>query len=296
MTTSSADPTPASSDANPLPTPAPLTTLRLTPRTGWQAVDWAELWRYRELTWFLALRDLQVRYKQTILGAAWAVIQPAVNTALFYLFFHKVAGVGMDPGVQYVPGVFCAMLIWQLFETSLSSASNSLVGNERLITKVYFPRLSIPISSVLTAAVDFAIGLALLIVVMAVYREPTSWAVLLMPVFALLAMTLAIGVGLLMSALNVQYRDVRYVLPFLIRGWLLASPVVYSIKGIPAQWQTLYGLNPMAGIVQGFKWAMLGNAMPPGPMLWASVAMTIVLLFVGLFYFRRMEKVFADVV
>jgi lipopolysaccharide transport system permease protein len=285
--------------------------VRLEAPRGWQAIDFKELWRYRELTWFLALRDIKVRYKQTVLGAAWAIIQPVMNSLVFTLFFNKLAGVGGKDPLYFVE-TFCATLPWQLFENSLTQSSNSLVGSQNLITKVYFPRLTIPISSILAGVLDFGIGFVLLLVILAGYRIggfagseklTIGWPVLVFPLFVLMALLLSLGMGLWLSALNVQYRDVRYAIPFLLRLWFFATPVAYPIDTVahklsPA-WQFVYGLNPMVGVIEGFRWSMLGQAAAgdaPGIMFAASSAATILLLIGGLFYFRKMEAIFADVV
>lgn len=279
--------------------PAALKT-RIVPPQGWQALDLAELWRYRELTWFMALRDVQVRYKQTVLGVLWAVIQPVVTTFVFTLFFNRVAGIQGPPGAPYELWVFCAMIPWQLFATALTNAGNSLVGSQNLITKVYFPRLSIPLSTVLAALVDFAIAFGLLLVLMLCYGRLPGPAVLALPAFVLMAVAAALAVGLWLSALNVQYRDVRYVIPFLAQIWFFATPIVYGAAKVRDRFgpagEVLYGLNPMAGVVEGFRWALLGTAPPSAGLLAASAAATAALLVGGLFYFRRMEQSFADVV
>jgi lipopolysaccharide transport system permease protein len=254
-----------------------------------------EIWAYRELLYFLVWRDIKVRYKQTVLGAAWAIIQPFFMMVVFSLFFGRLAQVPSD-GIPYPVFVYCALLPWQLFAHALSESSNSLVANERLITKVYFPRLVVPISSVLGGLIDFAIAFVILILMMAYYGIRPTWAVVTLPAFVLLAMATALGVGLWLSALNVKYRDVRYTLGFLVQFWLLATPVAYSSSLIPARWRALYGLNPMAGVVEGFRWALLGQSKAPGTMLAVSVVVVILILIGGLYYFRRMEQQFADVI
>ncbi|MDB5174893.1 MAG: Polysaccharide transporter permease protein [Phycisphaerales bacterium] len=279
---------------------------RLQPRNGWQPINLTELWRYRELAWFLAVRDIKVRYKQTAFGTAWAVIQPLFSTILFTVFFNKLAGVKLSGTAPYAVSAFCAMLPWQLFETSLTSAGNSLVGSQNLITKVYFPRLTVPIASILSGVLDFAIAFLLLIGMMAWYGVRPTAAIIVLPYFVLLCLLVALAAGLWLSALNVQYRDVRYALPFLARLWFFATPIVYSADSIQQKlgpvWgprvQALYGLNPMVGVVEGFRWVMLGGDQPPPslPLLAVSTAATIILLIGGLFYFRRMELTFADVV
>lgn len=279
---------------------AALQKVRIVPPKGWQALDLKELWKYRELTWFLALRDIKVRYKQTALGVAWAVIQPLLQTFIFTLFFHRVAGIQGPGGVPYEIWVFCAMIPWQLFETSLTNAGNSLVGSQNLISKVYFPRLSIPISTIIAAVVDFLIAFGLLIIVMAVYGRVPGLAVLLLPVFVLLAVTAALAVGLWLSALNVQYRDVRYVIPFLARIWFFATPILFPVSKVTEHFgktgEVLFGLNPMAGVIEGFRWALLGTPAPSMLLLAVSTAATFVLLIGGLYYFKRMEQTFADIV
>jgi lipopolysaccharide transport system permease protein len=236
---------------------------RIVPPQGWQALDLKELWRYRELTWFLALRDVKVRYKQTVLGVLWAVIQPVLQTFVFTLLLNRVAGLQGPGGVPYELWVFCAMIPWQFFSTAMTNAGNSLVGSQNLITKVYFPRLSVPISTIVAALVDFAIAFGLLAVLMLCYGRVPGPAVLLLPVFLLMAVAAALAVGLWLSALNVQYRDVRYVIPFLAQVWLFATPIVYQADLVAKRFgrvgEVVYGLNPMAGVVEGFRWALLGT-------------------------------------
>jgi lipopolysaccharide transport system permease protein len=267
----------------------------IRPADGWTSIGLKELWDYRELLYFLTWRDIKVRYKQTALGAAWAVIQPLFMMLVFSLFFGRLAKVPSD-GIPYPIFTFCALLPWQLFAHALTESSNSLVANERLITKVYFPRLVVPISAVLGGLVDFCIAFVILVLMMAYYHIIPTLAFLSLPGFLLLAIMTALGVGLWLSALNVQYRDVRYTINFLIQFWLFATPVAYPSSIVPAKWRALYGLNPMAGVVEGFRWALLGKSDPPGALLAVSVAVVIFLLVGGLYYFRRMEQQFADVV
>jgi lipopolysaccharide transport system permease protein len=269
--------------------------LVLEPRRGWQALNLKELWRYRELLWFLAWRDVKLRYKQTLLGATWAVIQPLFTMIVFSIFFGHLAKMPSD-GLPYPVFVLCALLPWQLFAYALTQSSNSVVAEQRLITKVYFPRLIIPLASVLSGLMDFMIAFALLIAFMAWYGVYPGWAIVTVPLLVLMALTTALGVGLWLSALTVQYRDVRYTLPFLTQFWMFASPVAYPSTLVPEEWRVLYGLNPMAGVIEGFRWALLGTSEPPGARLWVSVATVIALFVGGLFYYRRMEKAFADVV
>ena len=268
---------------------------RIEASKGWISLGLRDLWHYRELLLFLAWRDVKVRYKQTALGAAWAVIQPLFTMLVFTLFFGRLAKVPSD-GIPYSLFSYTALLPWQLFAYSLTESSNSLVANERLITKVYFPRLVIPLSSILAGMVDFGIAFVLVIGMMVRYRLTPTWAVLTLPFFVILTIVTALGVGLWLSALNVQYRDVRYTLTFIVQFWLIASPVAYSSTLVPLRWRPFYGLNPMAGVIEGFRWALLGKAQAPGLMLGVSVAVVAVVLVGGLYYFRRMEKTFADVV
>ena len=269
--------------------------VRRQARPGWVAIDFAELWRYHELLVFYAIRDIKVRYKQTLLGAAWAVLQPVLTMVVFSIFFGRLAGVPSD-GLPYPVFAFSALLPWQLFAYALTQSSNSLVQDAQVLTKVYFPRLIIPLASVIAGLVDFAIAFVVLIGMMLYYDIVPGLALLTLPLFAVLALAAALSVGLWFSALNVKYRDVRYTIPFLAQFWLFVTPVAYSSSLVPAKWQTIYGINPMVGVVEGFRWALLSKSAPPGSMLIVSVAATAVLLVGGLFYFRRMEKTFADIV
>ena len=264
------------------------------PGGGWTSLGLRELWEYRELLYFLVWRDIKVRYKQTILGGAWAIIQPFFIMIVFSIFFGRLARVPSD-GLPYPVFTFCALLPWQLFAQALSESSNSLVANERLITKVYFPRLVVPLSAVLGGLVDFAIAFVVLLAMIAYYGITPHLAVLALPLLVLLAVMTAFGVGLWLSALNVQYRDVRYTLTFLTQFWMFSTPIAYPSSIVPERWRSLYGLNPMAGVVEGFRWALLGTQ-PPGPMLAVSVVAVILILVGGLYYFRRMEETFADIV
>ena len=269
--------------------------LVIQPSKGWTALGLAELWRYRELIFFLSWRDIMVRYKQTALGIAWAVIQPVFTMIIFSVFFGRLAGMPSD-GLPYPIFVYCALLPWQLFAFSLTESSNSLVANQQLITKVYFPRLVIPISAVLASLVDFMIAFVLLIGMIWHYHIIPTQALWTLPLFVLLAVSLALGVGLWLSALNVRYRDVRYTLPFLTQVWLFATPIAYPSSLVPEPWRVLYGINPMAGVVEGFRWALLNTGTAPGDMLTVSVVVTLVIVVSGLYYFRRMERTFADTV
>lgn len=275
----------------------------LRPSRGWSALNLRDLWQYRELIYFLILRDLKVRYKQTALGASWAIIQPFFTMVVFTIFFGKLAKVPTD-GVPGPIFFYTGLLPWGVFTKALTDSGRSMVANRSMITKVYFPRLVIPIASVLSGVVDFAIAFVVLLGMMVYYNyapgstyhvTPTSW-VWTLPLFLLLAIITALGVGLWLSALNVLYRDVNYVLPFLTQFWLFITPIAYPASMIPENWQMVYALNPMTGVVEGFRWALLGSGTPPGPMLAVSVTISIIVLISGLFYFRRMERTFADMV
>lgn len=270
-------------------------TLVIRPSSGWIPLNLPDLWHYRELIYFLTWRDIKVRYKQTVLGGAWAIIQPFMTMVVFSIFFGRLAGIPSD-GLPYPIFAYCALLPWQLFAHALTESSNSLVANERLISKVYFPRLVVPISAVLAGLLDFLIAFVVLIGMMMYYHVRPTAAVWTVPLFLLLAVGVALGVGLWLSALNVQYRDVRYTIPFLTQFWLFVTPVAYPSTLVPASWRALYGLNPMAGVVEGFRWALLGKAEGPGALLPVSTIVVVLVLVGGLYYFRRMEKTFADVV
>ena len=275
-------------------TPQQVPTTVIQPSRGWVALNLRDLWAYRELLYFLVWRDIKVRYKQTVLGAAWAVLQPFFTMVVFSIFFGGLAKVPSD-GIPYPIFAYCALVPWSYFAGALDRAGNSLVGSANLITKVYFPRLAIPMSAVLAGLLDLAIAFVVLLGMMLYYGIVPTAAILTLPLFLLLAIATALAVGLWLSALNVQYRDVRYTIPFLTQFWLFATPIAYSSSLVPQQWRALYGLNPMAGVVEGFRWALLGKD-PPGPLLVVSTVVVVLLLIGGLYYFRRMEKTFADVV
>jgi lipopolysaccharide transport system permease protein len=273
--------------------PEPIT--RIQPSRGWASLKLRELWACRELLYFLTWRDIKVRYKQTALGAAWAIIQPFFTMLIFTFSFSKLAKIPSD-GLPYPLFCYAAMTPWSFFANGLTQSSNSLVGNANLIRKVYFPRLTIPIATVLSGIVDFLLAFALLLAMMAWYGTRPTANLVFLPLFLLLALTTALGVGLWLSALNVEYRDVRYVVPFLTQFWMLATPIAYPSSLLGDPWRTLFGLNPMTGVVEGFRWALLGGRQPPGRLLLASSLTSLALLIGGAFYFRRMEKTFADVV
>jgi len=271
------------------------TTVRIGPSSAWVLVPFAELVEYRELLYFLAWRDIKVRYKQTVLGVGGAVLQPLLSMVLFSVFFGRLVGVPSD-NIPYPVFSYCALLPWQLFSSALTSASNSVVMNHRLVTKVYVPRIIIPVSATVSALVDFAVSFAILVPLMAIYGIAPGPAVLALPLLVALGMLAALGAGLWLSALHVRYRDVRHTLAFLMQLWLFATPVAYPSSLVPEAWRTLYGLNPMVSVVEGFRWALLGASLPPVGMLAASFVSLVVVLVSGLYYFARTESSFADLI
>lgn len=264
----------------------------IEPSRGWVALKLKDLWEYRELLYFLTWRDIRVRYKQTLLGAAWAIIQPFFSMVVFSLFFGRLAKIPSE-GVPYPIFNYAGLLPWQFFANAMANSSNSLVGSANLIRKVYFPRLVIPISAVLSGVVDFGIAFLVLLGMMVYFGVRTTLGLLLLPAFLLLALITALGVGLWLSALNVRYRDIRYIVPFITQFWMFATPVVYPSSLLSEPWRTIYGLNPMVGVIEGFRWALLGTN-PPQGMIFVSAGMALCILISGLYYFRRMEKIFAD--
>jgi lipopolysaccharide transport system permease protein len=272
------------------------TTIYIKPTTGLAALNLRDLWVYRELVVFMIWRTLKVRYKQTALGAAWAIIQPLMTMIVFNFIFGNVAKVPTDD-IPYPIFSYTALLPWGLFTTALNQASRSLTANQNMVTKIYFPRLVLPISSVLAGLVDFAIAFVILIGLMFYYGVTPAWNVLwTLPLFLLLSIIVALGVSLWLSAINVQYRDVNYALPFITQFWLFITPVAYSASVISEKWQLVYSLNPMAGVVNGFRWALLGSGGGPDMALWVSVIISLVILVSGLVYFRNMERTFADMI
>jgi lipopolysaccharide transport system permease protein len=267
----------------------------IQPSGRFVSLNLRDLWEYRELLYFLIWRDVKVRYKQTALGAAWAILQPVLTMLVFTVFFSRLGKIPSD-GVPYPVFAYTALLPWQLFAFALAESSNSLVGNQNLIQKVYFPRLVVPIAAVMGGLVDFAISFVVLLGMMAWYGIRPGPQVAALPLFVLLAVATALAIGLWLSALSVEFRDVRYTIPFLTQFWLFATPVAYPSSLVPEKWRALYGLNPMAGVVEGFRWALLGKSGGPGLMLLVSTLAVAVLLIGGLVYFRRMERTFADVV
>jgi len=269
--------------------------LRIQPSHGFVPLKTRELWQYRELLYFLVWRDIKVRYKQTALGVLWAIIQPLLTMIVFSVFFGKFGKLSSD-GIPYPIFSFAALVPWTLFSNGLTQATNSLVASSNLIKKVYFPRLIIPIATVLAGVVDFVLAFAVLLVLMVIYGITPTINTLWLPVFLLLTIIASLAVSLWLSALNVEYRDIKYVIPFLTQIWLFATPIAYSSNLLDEPWRTIYGLNPMVGVVEGFRWALLGTNTQPGMMAIMSSAAALLLLFTGAYYFRRMEKTFADTI
>jgi lipopolysaccharide transport system permease protein len=294
-------PTPAECNGRPSDMPegpgpaAPPEWVRIRPSSGWRALDLREVWRYRELLWFLALRDIKVRYKQTVLGVAWAVLQPLLTMVIFAVIFGALAKMPSD-GIPYPLFTLVALLPWQLFAYALTQSSNSLVAEQRLITKVYFPRLLVPLASVASGLADFVVAFVLVGLFMAGYGVTPGWNLLAVPLLVLFALATALAVGLWLAALNVQFRDVRYAVPFLTQAWMFLTPVAYPSSLVPPAYRPLYGLNPMAGTVEGFRWALLGQGDLPVGLVMVSALSVLVLLVSGMFYFRRLERTFADLV
>jgi lipopolysaccharide transport system permease protein len=270
-------------------------TLRIEAPRGWLNVDFGELWAARELLYFFVWRDIKIRYKQTAIGAAWAVLQPLMTMLVFSLFFGKLAKIPSH-GLPYPIFYYSALLPWMYFSSALQNATNVVVEQQGVITKVYFPRLVLPLSAVMSGLLDFAIAFAVFLLMMLYYRITPGPAILLFPCFLLLAVLTALGAGLWLSALNAIYRDVRYVVPFLVQFWMFASPVAYPSSLVPERWRWVYGLNPMAGVIEGFRWSLTGQGQPPNILLAASSAMVLLLVAGGVTYFTKMEGTIADVV
>jgi lipopolysaccharide transport system permease protein len=278
-----------------LPSDSQLAITVIRPSRGWISLNLRDIWEYRELLYFLTWRDIKVRYKQTVLGAAWAIIQPFFTMVVFSLFFGKLAKMPSDD-IPYPIFSYAALVPWTFFANGLSQSSSSLVGSANLIKKVYFPRLVVPISSVISGAVDFVLAFIVLLGMMLYFDIVPTWNVIWLPPLLLLALVTALGVGLWLTAMNVQFRDVRYTVPFLVQAWMFATPIAYPSSLLDEPWRTLYGFNPMTGVVEGFRWALLGTQTAPGPIILVSALVAVGLLVSGAFYFRRMEKTFADVV
>jgi lipopolysaccharide transport system permease protein len=275
----------------------------IEPRRGWTSLGLAELWHYRELAVFLALRDVRARYKQSLLGAAWAVLQPFMTMVVFSILFGALLGRDRMPtqeGVPYAVSTYCALVPWQLFARSVTASGDSLVANQNLISKVYFPRLINPIAPTLAALIDFALAFAVLAAMLVFYGITPSLAILALPGFVALVIVTALSVSLWLAAINAIYRDVRHAIPFLVQLWMFLTPVVYTsanlLDGQPGWLATLYGLNPMTGVIEAFRWALLGGAEPPWALLLSSISITAVLFVGGLYFFRRMERIFVDLV
>jgi lipopolysaccharide transport system permease protein len=270
---------------------------RIAPRSGWTALNMKELWNYRELLWLFTWKDIAVRYKQTVLGAAWVIVQPLFTMVVFTVFFGRLAGLNqrLEKHIPYSLYTYCALLAWQLFAHALNGSSRSIVANRQIITKVYFPRLILPLSAVLSGMVDFVIAFVVLLAMMAWFGFWPGVNVIYLPGFVVLALLTSAAVGVWLAALNAMYRDVEHTLPFLVQAWMFLTPIAYPATLVPVQWRWLYGLNPMVGVVEGFRWSLLDTA-PPGPMLAVSAATTCLLLVGGLICFHQMEKTFLDVV
>jgi lipopolysaccharide transport system permease protein len=269
--------------------------VRIEPTKGWAPLNFRELWEYRELLYFFVWRDVKVRYKQTVLGAVWAIVQPFFTMVVFSLFFGNLAKIPSN-GVPYPVFSFAALVPWTFFANGLSQSSNSLVANANLIKKVYFPRLAVPVSTVFAGIIDFALAFIVLLGMILWYSIPLTPNILLLPLFFVLTLITSLGAGLWLSALNVKYRDVRYIVAFLIQCWMFATPIVYPSSLVPEKWRTLFGLNPMAGVVDGFRWALLNTDAAPGPIVAISALTAVIIFITGVFYFRAMEKSFADLV
>ena len=278
-----------------LPSPNSAPVLRIAPPRGWFDLNLREFWQARELIYFFVWRDIKVRYKQTAIGAAWAILQPVLTMLVFSLFFGRLAKIPSE-GLPYPVFYLCALLPWMYFASALQNATNVVVEQQRVITKVYFPRLVLPLSAVASPLLDFVIGFGFFLLLSLYYQVRPTLAILLIPLFLAFAILTALGVGLWLSALNAVYRDVRYLVPFLIQFWMFASPVAYPSSLVPAKWRWLYGLNPMAGVIEGFRWSLTGHGQPPGVILGASIGAVLFLLVTGTLYFQKMEGRIADVV
>ncbi len=267
----------------------------IRPTRGWRHIDLFEIWQYRELLYFLSWRDIKVRYKQTIFGAGWAIMQPFLTMVVFSLFFGRLARIPSD-GVPYPIFSYAALIPWTFFANGLVQSTNSLVSNANLIRKVYFPRILLPVSVVISGIVDFILAFIVLLGMMLFYGIAPTANVIWLPFFLFLALITSLGVGIWFTAMNTQFRDVSYAVPFLAQAWLFITPIAYPSSLLPEPWRTLYGINPMAGVVEGFRWALLGINTAPGFIIFVSALVSVVILITGIFYFRRMEKTFADVI
>lgn len=267
----------------------------IKPDESWLKLNFRELVEFRDLFFFLTWRDIKVRYKQTIIGAAWAILQPLLTMVVFTVFFNRLAGLKSD-GAPYELFSYAALVPWQFFASGITNSATSMVSNERIITKVYFPRIIIPVSSILSSLVDFALAFGVLIIMIFAFGMIPTINIIWLPLFLLLALVTAVGVGLWLAALNVQFRDVRYVLPFLVQIWMFATPIAYPSSLLSEPWKTLYGINPMVGVVEGFRWALLGTETRPGAIIIVSIGVSLLIFFSGLGYFQKMEEQFADII
>lgn len=288
-------PAPGSPASAPSSEPSPRVTTTIRPRSGWQPVRLGEIWRYRELLVFLIWRDVKIRYKQTVLGGAWAVIQPVTTMVVFAIFFGRFGGMAQHVTAPYPVFAYAGLLAWTYFAGAIGNAGVSLVSSSNLISKVYFPRLIIPLSAAGVGLVDFAVAAGLMFVLLAWYGVGLTFQILLLPLFLVLAVVAAVGVGTLLSALVIAYRDFRYVLGFMVQLWMFASPLAYPLGIVPEKWHLLYAVNPMVGVISGFRGALLGSPIPWG-VVGVSTLSATTLLVVGLFYFKRVERRFADIV
>jgi lipopolysaccharide transport system permease protein len=275
-------------------TPGPIS-LRIEPTHGWASLKLAELWEYRELVYFFTWRDIKVRYKQTVLGALWAIIQPLFTMLIFTLFFGRLAKVPSD-GIPYPIFSYTALVPWTFFATGLTQASNTLIQNSNMLKKIYFPRMAMPLGTVVAGCLDFCLAFVVLLGMMAFYGIAPTWKIVWLPFLFLLALMTCLGVSLWLSAMNVHFRDVRHTIPFITQFWMFATPIAYPSSLLPEPWRTVYGINPMVGVVEGFRWALLDAPTAPGPMVAVSSVVALGLLVGGAFYFRRLERKFADVV
>jgi lipopolysaccharide transport system permease protein len=274
---------------------ADIPVIRIGPSRGWVSVKLSELWTYRELLYFLIWRDVKVRYKQTVIGIGWAILQPLLTMVIFTMIFGNFAKIPSD-GLPYPVFAFTALLPWNLFAGALNRCTLSLVGSANLITKVYFPRLIVPVSAIISGIIDFAIAFVFLLGLMLWFHIVPTWGAIALPIFLLLTLITALAVGLWLSALDVRYRDVGHAIPFLIQIWMFLSPVAYPLSVVPEKWRLLYSLNPMVGVIEGFRWALLGKESPDFKVIAVSTAVVVALLLSGLVYFKRIERTFADVV
>jgi lipopolysaccharide transport system permease protein len=274
---------------------ADISVIRIEPSRGWVSIELSELWTYRELLYFLIWRDVKVRYKQTVIGIGWAILQPLLTMVVFTMIFGNFAKIPSD-GLPYPVFAFTALLPWNLFAGALNRCTLSLVGSANLITKVYFPRLIVPVSAIISGIIDFAIAFVFLLGLMLWFHIVPTWGAIALPIFLLLTLITALAVGLWLSALDVRYRDVGHAIPFLIQIWMFLSPVAYPLSVVPEKWRLLYSLNPMVGVIEGFRWALLGKESPDFKVIAVSTAVVVALLLSGLVYFKRIERTFADVV